>query len=124
MEIEREQLIMPQPRFTFPVSFRQVDKPVFDALVAIAHEEKCDVTRVFRTALTEFVKTRAQGAGRKLDEFLDDSAMAEPIYNRVLTPLELKAWKESEVLSAARLVRARKDELEMELKRRGYFFRW
>jgi hypothetical protein len=118
---------MPQPRFSFPVSFRAVDKPIFDALVGIAREERCNLTSVFRTALTEFVKSRTEKeqAWRKLDEFLvNNSAMAEPIYNRILTPSELRSWTDSEVLCAAKLVRARKEELDLELRRRGYLFRW
>ncbi len=116
----------PQPTFTFPVSFRQVDEPIFDALVSIARKEGCNVTSVFRLALTEFVesKTRSDSTGRKLDEFLDKSAMSAPIYNEMLTPVELRSWMESDLLHAAKLVRGRKDELDHELRRRGYVFRW
>ena len=85
----------PQPTFTFPVSFRQVDKPIFDALVSIAQKEGCNVTTVFRTALTEFVesKTRSDSAGRRLDEFLDKSAMSAPVYHEMLTPAELRSGR-------------------------------
>ncbi len=116
----------PQPTFTFPVSFRQVDKPIFDALVSIAQKEGCNVTTVFRTALTEFVesKTRSDSAGRRLDEFLDKSAMSAPVYHEMLTPAELRSWTEADLLHAAKLVRGRKDELDHELRRRGYVFRW
>jgi hypothetical protein len=106
------------------VTFRQVDQPIFDALVAISHEQKCNLTSVFRIALSEFVKTKSKETGQKLDEFLENSAIAEPIYNRMLTPAELRSWSDSEVLRAAKLVRARKAELDLDLRRRGYFIRW
>jgi hypothetical protein len=45
-------------------------------------------------------------------------------YKKLLTPEEIKGWHDSEVLDLAKHVRARKEELQMELARRGYHFRW
>jgi len=70
---------------------RSQDKPMLDAALNIAKSEGSDITNVFRTALAEFVKSRGSFEGR-IDEFLDDSALSDPIYRKVLTPAELKNW--------------------------------
>jgi hypothetical protein len=118
--------VTPQPTFTFPVSFRQVDRPIFDALVSIAQKEGRSASNIFRTALTEYAesKTRSDSAGRKLDEFFDKSVMSAPVYHEILTPAELRRWTEGDLFHAAKLVRGRKDEIDHELRRRGYVFRW
>src|ERR1017187_1816083 len=102
----------PQPRWTLPINMRSQDKPVLDAALAIAKIEGTDITTIVRTALAEFVKTKARAEGRKMDEFLDGSAISNPISNRVLTPYELRRWTENDLLNAARIVRARKEELD------------
>jgi len=102
---------------------RSQDKDVLDAALRIAKSEGSDITTVFRTALAEFVRTKNRSEGRRMDEFLDDSKSG-PIYNRILTPRELRTWSEVELFGAARVVRARKEELDSELRRRGYFFKW
>jgi len=96
---------------------------MLDAALNIAKSEGSDITNVFRTALAEFVKNRVSSEGR-IDEFLDDSAISDPIYTRVLTPAELKNWSEIDLLAAAKLIRSRKEEMDSELRRRGFFFRW
>src|ERR1022692_2468040 len=114
----------PQPRWTVPINMRSQDKPVLDAALAIAKIEGTDITTIVRTALAEFVKTKARAEGRKMDEFLDHSEMSNPIYNRVLTAHELRRWSESDLLDAAKVVRARREELDSELRKRGHYFRW
>jgi len=115
----------PRPRWTVPVNMRSQDKDVLDAAMRIAKSEGSDITTVFRTALAEFVRTRAsQTAGRKMDEFLDNSEMANPVYQKILTPVMLGKWSVDEIFHAAKLVRSRKQELDFELRRRGYFFSW
>ena len=91
---------------------------------AIAKMDGSDVTTIFRKALAEFVKSRSVKEGRKMDEFLEDSAISNPIYKTVLTPKELRRWSENELLQFAKRVRSRKMELDWELRRRGYYFRW
>jgi len=104
---------------------RAQDKPVLDAALTIARSEGSDITTVFRAALAEFVRTKASQAGaRRIDEFIDETGITNPIYNRVLTPKELRNWSEASVLYAARLIRSRKEELDSELQRRGYYFSW
>jgi len=114
----------PQPRWTVPVNMRSQDKEVLDSALRIAKSEGSDITSVFRTALAEFVRTRTRSEGRRMDEFLDSSTTSDLNCNRILTPGELRTWSEVEILVAARVVRARKQELDSELRRRGYFFKW
>jgi|SRR5579862_8732087 len=115
----------PQPRWTIPINIRQQDKPILDAALLIAKNEGSDITTVFRTALAEFIRIReSQSEGRRLDEFLDDSEILNPFFNTVLTPAELRNWSEARLLQASKLIRSRKEELEAELRKRGYFFRW
>jgi hypothetical protein len=115
----------PQPHWTIPVNFRVQDKSVLDAALNIAKIEGKDITSVFRAALLEFIERNAlQTGGRRMDEFLDISEMSKPVYNRILTPQELVSWSESSLLDAAKLIRSRKDELDAELRRRGFFIKW
>jgi len=108
-----------------PVNFRPQDKSVLDAALQIAKAEGTNITSVFRAALTEFVGRNSLRTGsQKMDEFLDKSEMSNPVYNRILTPQQLEHWSESSLLNAAKLIRSRKDELNAELRKRGFFFRW
>jgi len=116
--------MVPQPRWTIPINMRQQDKPVLDAALIIAKSEGSDITTVFRSALAEFVRMRALPNERKMDEFLEDRTMSNQVYNRVLTPHELESWSEARLLDAAKLIRSRKDELNAELRKRGFFFKW
>jgi len=102
---------------------RSKDKPILDAALRIAKSEGSDITNVFRDALAEFVRNRGSFEGR-IDEFLEDSALSDPIYRRVLTPAELKARSDIDLVAAAKLIRFRKEEIDSELRRRGFFFRW
>jgi hypothetical protein len=62
--------------------------------------------------------------GNLLDEFLRDSQFVDHDYGQVLTPERLKQWEDGEVLELAKKIRGRKQELEVELRRRKYYFRW
>ena len=114
----------PQPRWTIPINMRSQDKPILDAALEIARRDGSDITTVFRTALAQFVINKSKAEGPRIDEFLDFSEKSDGIYNRILTPAELRSWTVAGVLEAARHVRARQQELDSELRRRGYFFRW
>ena len=113
----------PQARWTVPVNIRPRDKPILDAAVALAEKEGTDITTVFRNAVAEYVRTKLAGNGisRKMDDYFD-SSLHSPL--KLLSREELKQWTDSDVISAAKQVRARKHELESELRRRGYYFRW
>jgi hypothetical protein len=116
---------MVKARWTIPINMRLEDKPVLDAALNIAKEEGTNITKIFRRALYEFVGRKVESSGmKKMDEFLDRSSMSDPIFNRVLTPKELRNWPEVDLVSAAKQIRARKEELDSELRRRGFYFKW
>jgi hypothetical protein len=115
----------PQPRWTVPVNIRQQDKSVLDAALTIAESDRTDITTVFRNALAEYVKARSGTQGdnesRKIDEYLDSSFR---MHSKLLTPEDLKRWTDSDVLTLAKQIRSRRQELDFELRKRGYFFQW
>jgi hypothetical protein len=114
-----------KPRYVFPLSFRQEDREILDAAIQIAKEENSNPTRVMREALRQYTKSKLKSDNVKLDEFFNDHTQGvDPIYRKVFSSTELKEWNDADVLWFARLVRARKQELESELKRRGYHFVW
>ena len=79
--------IVVRPRWTVPINMRLEDKPVLDAALIIAKEEGTDITKIFRMALLEFVRTRAGSAEvRKIDEFLDKSAMSSTLVQSNIDP--------------------------------------
>jgi len=116
--------MVPQPRWTIPVNMRSQDKPILDAAMSIARSEGSDITTVFRAALANFVRTRVRIEAGTMDQFLRESEMSSQVFNHVLTPVQLKNWSENSLLDSAKLVRSRKQELDSELRRRGYFFKW
>ena len=81
---------------------------------------------MIRTALAEYVKKdhRQLGKYSKLDEFLKDSQFVSENYREILTPERLKQWETEELVRFAKSIRARKEELEAELRQRKYYFRW
>jgi len=97
-------------------------------LLSIAARENRNVTSIFREALADFVKTREEtGAttGPKMDEYLGESvAIPEVVSHRILTPVELRHWTDKELLDTAKLVRARKQEVDHALRTRNYYFTW
>jgi len=113
------------PRYTVAINFRQQDKLLLDALRTIASDEDTNITSVFRAAIAEYVRTRAQSKeGKRLDELLNNSAASDIASNRVLSPAELRNWSDESLLGAAKVVRSRKQELDSALRSRGYFFKW
>jgi len=118
----------PQPRWTIPVNIRQQDKPILDAAFVIAKTEGINITNVFRNALTEYVRVRQKaskhGASERMDNYLGLSSFGLVVHSNLLTPEDLRQWTDADVLTVAKQVRARKQELESELRRRGYYFRW
>jgi predicted transcriptional regulator len=114
-----------KPRYIFPLSFREEDRDILDATIQLAKEENSNPTRIMREALRQYTKSKLKSDNVKLDEFIDDHTReVDPIYRRVISSTELKGWNDGDVLWFAKLVRARKQELESELKRRGYHFVW
>jgi hypothetical protein len=115
-----------KPRWVHPQNFREEDREILQAALDIAERDKTDLTGVIRTALSEYVKKSQQQSGKysKLDEFLKDSQFVGENYSEILTPVRLKQWETEELLDFAKKIRARKEELEAELRRRRYYFRW
>jgi hypothetical protein len=112
-----------KPRWVHPLNFREQDKVIMDAAVLLAKREGSDLTNVIRDALKVYTTSKLrEDAGQKLDLFIRDVGLST--IKKILTPEELKALCDPEVLDLAKLVRARKQELEVELIRRGYHFRW
>jgi len=116
--------LAPQPRWTIPINIRSQDKPIMDALLEIAVNNRSDITNVVRSALAEYVKRLGSGgesqATSKVDHYLDSPFAV----TKILTPGELNQWTDSDVLALAKVIRARQQELEFELRRRGYRFSW
>jgi hypothetical protein len=111
-----------KPRWVHPLNFRAEDKDVLDAAVLVAKKEDSNLTNVIRDALRAYTTEKLQGdSNQKLDEFVNGSY---PHYRKMLTPKELRSWIYEDVLDFARIIRARKQEIEFELRKRGYYFRW
>jgi hypothetical protein len=111
-----------KPRWVHPLNFRAEDKAVLDAAVLVAKKEGSNLTNVIRDALKMYMVAKLQGDGyQKLDKFVNESY---PHYGKMLTPEDLREWIDTDVLDIARLIRARKQEIESELRKRGYYFQW
>ncbi|HXQ93377.1 MAG TPA: hypothetical protein VN739_10265 [Nitrososphaerales archaeon] len=111
-----------KPRWVHPLNFREEDKAVLDAAVLVAKNEGSNLTNVIRDALRVYTDQKLQGdVNQKLDKFVNESY---PHYRKMLTPEELSEWADADILDFARLIRARKQEIEFELKKRGYYFQW
>jgi len=93
-----------------------------DAAILVAKKEDSNLTNVIRDALRVYTTEKLQGdVNQKLDKFVSEYY---PHYRKMLTPKELREWIDADVLDLARLIRARKQEIEFELKKRGYYFQW
>ena len=118
----------PKPRYVLPLNFRAEDKPLLDQIVLLAKNEDANITTVVRSALSEFAERRQtmkkQGETHKIEEFCPSNFDAKSSLHDVLTPAELKGWEEGELLKMARRIRGRKQEIDFELRKRGYFFSW
>ena len=92
-----------------------------EAALEIAHAENKQVTSLFREALEEYVQKRKPGAGSlKLERYLGTELLITSSLEKVLTREELRTWSDQELVSIAKKVRARVQEIGPELKRRGY----
>jgi len=104
---------------------RLVDRPLLDNAILIAKSEGLELTSIFRNALQEYVKrrlgSRGEGGTRKMEEYFDSASV---LHSEILSPDKLKEWTDSELVATAKVIRARKEELESELRSRGYYFRW
>jgi len=98
---------------------------MLDAALEIAKIEGLDLTSIFRNALQEYITSRLDSLKddgiKKMEEYLDSSSV---LHSLQLSPDKLKRWTDSEVVTFAKLIRARKEELEIELRKRDYYFRW
>ncbi|MDA4130367.1 MAG: hypothetical protein OK457_06315 [Thaumarchaeota archaeon] len=115
-----------QPHFTVPVNIRSKDRPIMDAALEIAKRENKQVTSIFREALAEYVQRRKLGEGSlRLESYLGPESVPITLtLEKVLVPSDLKPLSDPDLLSFAKRVRARAQELELELRKRGYNFRW
>jgi len=112
-----------KPRYVFPLNFRSEDLELLNAAVQIAKDETSDLTGIMREALRQYTKSKLNTVNIKMDEFLDH-AKVDGVFLKMLSPTELKGWVDNDLLVFAKLVRGRKQELEAELKRRGFHFVW
>lgn len=114
-----------KPRYVHPQTFRESDKGTLDAAILIAKNEGSNLTAVIRDALKVYVTGKIETFGiRKIDDFLNNSISSDPIYNRLLTPKELRQWPDNNLLDFAKHLKSRKDEIDSELRHRGLFIRW
>jgi len=117
-----------KPRWVHPLNFREQDKVVLDQALELAKREGSDLTNVIRKALQEYTQRMSANNASltKMDVFLTDvEYRAYPQYTKVLTPEELEEWSDSDLLTFAKFTRSRKQEIQAELQRRGfYFFEW
>jgi hypothetical protein len=115
-----------QPHYTIPVNVRPRDTPTIQAAKEIAQRENKQMTTIFREALAEYVDRRKLSAGSfKLEQYIgSESVTNNGSLEKVLVPGALKLWGDSELLSFAKKLRARTQEIDAELRRRGYYFKW
>ena len=110
--------MVPRPRSVVPLNFRSGDKPLLDNVIFLAKKEELHITDIIRDALLEYTKRKldlceASGTHR-IDEFMAANFRDDSL-SGILTREELKTWQDSDVISFAKMVRARKQELEFEL---------
>jgi hypothetical protein len=115
-----------QPHYSIPVNIRPKDRPMMDAALEIAERENKQVTTIFREALAEYIQRRKQSAGSaKLEQYFgSESAQGNASLEKVLVPSQLQAWTDADLLSFARKLRGRAQELDRELRIRGFRFQW
>ncbi|MFI5420242.1 MAG: hypothetical protein ACHQ1H_04685 [Nitrososphaerales archaeon] len=113
-----------QPHFTVPVNIRPQDRLLMDAALEIVRNENKSMTWLFRQALQEYVEKRKIGKGSlRLEEYFETlRPQATGSLEKVLSREELAKWGDQELLATAKKVKARVEELQAELKRRGFLF--
>ena len=123
---DRYSLALPQARWTLAVNIRQSDKIILDSLMEIARDDRSDITKVVRGILTEYVKSYLASRGEattgeaKIDRYLQSPSAV----TKILTRDELAEWSDSDVLFLTKTLKSRMQELDCELRRRGYRFTW
>ncbi len=106
------------------MNFRAQDKETLDAAVQIAKDQGSNLTEIIRIALKEYTEARAKTTAiTRIDDFLDKSRV-NPQLVEVLNPSILKEWPDGEAIRFAKLLRARMQEIDFELRRRGFYFDW
>jgi len=122
--------LAPNPRYTLAVNIRKQDKFILDALILLSQIDRCDITTVARRALEYYVRDRQKSVGedgeRKMDEFMTGNSLhsRQDFFSTLLTPEILKGFSDTEIIAFAKTVRARHQELDGELRKRGYFLKW
>ena len=116
-----------KPRWVVPLNFRWEDKPLLDNAIFLAKKEECKITDIMREALVEYTRRKLNlceaGVTHKIDEFVVPNSKVE-VFANILTRDELKTWQDNDVLMFAKMIRARKQELEAEIRRRGFYLSW
>ena len=116
-----------KPRWVVPLNFGSGDKPLLDNVMFLAKKEETHITEIIRDALLEYTRRKldlCEASGtHTIDEFMASNLKDNSLAG-ILTREELRAWQDSDVMHFAKIVRGRKQELEFELRRRGYHFSW
>jgi len=116
---------MVEAHHSVPVNMRPRDAPMIEAAKEIAQRENKQMTTIFREALAEYVERRKiLSGGTKLEQFMSGSPSDNPSLDKVLVPSDLKGWSEPDLLTFARKVRARAQELSLEMRKRKIIFQW
>lgn len=109
------------------VNLRAQDRFILDGLVTLSQIDRCDITTIARRALEYYIQVREKAIGndgtKKMDEFISGIDYGD-ILSTLLTPELLEVFSDSEILSLAKIVRARRQELDGELRKRGYYLKW
>src|SRR5579872_2821855 len=107
-----------QPHYTIPVNVRPRDTPMIEAAKEIAQREHLAMAVVFRQALQEFIERRKLGEGSiKLEQYFDRDGVPNSVsVEKILVPDALKLWSDAELLSLARNLRARIQEIDGALR--------
>ena len=114
----------PKPRWTHPVNFRSEDKEILEGALKVARNEGSNLTNIIRDALRLYVSSKLLSEGTlKLDQFVDNSKLSH-FRERPLTLEEIKSWSDEEVLRLAKQIRGKQQQLQFELKKRGFYFSW
>jgi len=117
-------------RATLPLNFRHVDLELLDFLEERATIEGCTITSLVRKILFEYAEREKQKISSRsdlrIDRFFENSNMkCEISSSKVLTPDVLRTFTDSEIVRLAKLIRARKQEVSSEFRRRNYLlFSW
>jgi len=109
------------------VNLRSQDKFILDGLVTLSQIDRCDITTAARRGLEYYIQYRKKKSGdngtKKIDEFISEIPHRDML-STILTPDLLKGLSDSEIMLLAKIVRARRQELDAELRKRGFYMKW